>query len=146
MGYIVSSGIVFSIDKEPYIEIFDVTDYVIDSRTSIYSLSDLDKFDEIEILPDYSVISSQGVMKSENARTSQRIKRLSKFNFVCWFIFPPFSIILLILDRFDLFELTTGRLIVLGALSVSIILPFFSDIKVGNLSLKREKSKEDENG
>ncbi len=66
-------------------------------------------------------------------------KNFGRLNLICWIVIPLAVIILLILDGLGLYPFTTERLIVLGVGLLVILLPFFSEITVKNLSVKRDK-------
>lgn len=64
-------------------------------------------------------------------------KNFGRLNLICWIVIPLVVIILLILDGLGLYPFTTERLIVLGVGVLVILLPFFSEITVKNLTVKR---------
>lgn len=59
---------------------------------------------------------------------------------VCWILVPVLIAALLVLDAFGIYIFSTERLTVLGIGLLIILLPFFSEIKLKDLSVKREKS------
>ncbi len=68
--------------------------------------------------------------------------RFVRLGIICWIVIPVAVMILLILDGLGVYAFTTERLIVLGAGLLVILLPFFSEITVKNLSVKRDKDSE----
>lgn len=66
-------------------------------------------------------------------------KGFSRFSVICWILVPLAVIILLALDGLGLYAFTTERLIVLGVGLLTVLLPFFTEITVKNLSVKRDK-------
>lgn len=60
---------------------------------------------------------------------------------VCWIIIPLMAVILFVLDALSIYTFNTERLIVLGIGLLTILLPFFSEIKVKDFSIKRSKEK-----
>ena len=68
-------------------------------------------------------------------------KHFDILKFICWIIVPISIIILLVLDALKIYTFNTERLLVLGAGLVTILLPFFSEITVKDLTVKRNKTK-----
>ena len=54
---------------------------------------------------------------------------------------PLTAIVLLVLDALEIYTFNTERLLVLGTGLVTILLPFFSEITVKDLTVKRNKTK-----
>lgn len=54
---------------------------------------------------------------------------------------PISIVILLVLDALGIYTFNTERLLVLGVGLVTILLPFFSEITVKDLTVKRNKTK-----
>ena len=69
---------------------------------------------------------------------SQSKKQLSRIEIICWCIIPCIIILLLILEGFGLYSFTNERLIIIGACVIVILLPFFSEITIKNISLKKD--------
>lgn len=57
---------------------------------------------------------------------------------VCWIILPIALIALLILDATGIYTFTAERLLVLGVGLLIILLPFFSEISVKDVSVKTD--------
>lgn len=72
-------------------------------------------------------------------RTIHNKKFFSGLSIICWIVVPLAVITLLILEGLGLYRFTTERLIVLGVGILIILLPFFSEITVKNISVKRNK-------
>ena len=70
-------------------------------------------------------------------KTSKQKKRIGRIEAICWFIVPFAIIILLVLDGMGIYSFTTERLIVIGICLLVVLLPFFSEITVKNLSIKK---------
>ena len=62
---------------------------------------------------------------------------------VCWGIVPVAGIVLLVLDALGLYSFNTERLIVLGVGLLIVLLPFFSEITVKDITVKRGKIHKD---
>ena len=60
---------------------------------------------------------------------------------VCWIVVPVIVIILLVLDALGVYVFNSERLMVLGIGLLIILLPFFSEITVKDLSVKRNKAR-----
>ena len=73
------------------------------------------------------------------AKTPDRIMKL-----FCWCLIPTAAALLLVLDGLCLYTFNDRRLLVLGMCLAVLLLPFFSEITVKNLSFKREKEEKRE--
>lgn len=71
--------------------------------------------------------------------TPRKIRHIDYIKVICWILVPILIVILLVLDALGIYSFNTERLIVLGTGLLSILLPFFSEITVKELSLKRNK-------
>lgn len=80
--------------------------------------------------------------KNKNSKKTglRNMKRSGSLGLICWIVIPLVVIVLLILDGLGVYSFTTERLIVLGAGLLVILLPFFSEITVKNISVKRDKN------
>lgn len=77
-----------------------------------------------------------------NVKTVHKKHRTDYLKTVCWMIVPVIVVALLVLDALDVYAFNTERLIVLGVSLLMILLPFFSEITVKDISVKRGKSGE----
>ena len=74
--------------------------------------------------------------------TVKKRKGFSCINIICWMILPTAIIILLVLDGFEIYTFNTERLIVIGACIIVVLIPFFNEITIKNISIKKtSKSK-----
>ena len=71
-------------------------------------------------------------------RKWRKKKRMHFIRFICWITIPFLIISALILDGVGIYSFTTERLIVIGACILSLLLPFFSEITVKGVSIKRD--------
>jgi hypothetical protein len=81
-------------------------------------------------------------MKKSTKKTSRKRKRRRRINrigLICWIIVPLAILTMLVLDGFGLYLFNTERLIVIGACILVLLIPFFSEITVTNVSIKKEK-------
>ena len=65
-------------------------------------------------------------------------KKLNCIRLICWIILPIAIITLLLLDALQLYIFNTERLIIIGACIFVVLIPFFKEITVKDISLKRE--------
>ncbi len=65
-------------------------------------------------------------------------KRINRIEIICWFFIPCSIIILLMLDGLGLYSFTTERLLIIGGCIIVVLLPFFSEITIKNISLKKD--------
>lgn len=77
--------------------------------------------------------------KSADKRTEKK-SRMDLLKPVCWAIVPIVVVALLILDAVGVYSFNNERLLVLGICLGVILLPFFSEITVKDLSVKRGKA------
>lgn len=98
-------------------------------------------------LPKYELLIQGSKSKVVKNREIDQKKRFNKLRIICWLILPLLCITLILLDVFSVYELTTNRLIVFGALSVFALIPCFKEITIGQISLKNaiEKQNEEKN-
>lgn len=63
---------------------------------------------------------------------------------LCWGILPLLCLILLLLDGFEIYLLSQYRLTLIGILFLIVLIPCFSEITIGEISLKNNKKKNKE--
>lgn len=76
--------------------------------------------------------------KRTHILTKKRCKDYLKT--VCWIIVPIIVVALLVLDALSLYIFNSERLMVLGIGLLIILLPFFNEISLKNLSVKRNQT------
>ena len=70
---------------------------------------------------------------------SQKSRRNHSYiRLICWIIIPVAIITLLILDALKLYTFNTERLIVIGVCILAVLIPFFKEITVKNISIVKE--------
>lgn len=88
-------------------------------------------------------------IRKRNTRISKsqikKKKSTDRFKYICWIIVPIITLTLIILDAFNIYSFNKERLIVIEIGLLVILLPFFSEITLKNLSLKRKFKNENEN-
>ena len=94
-------------------------------------------------LPSYEEIRTGAESKYINAQKKQKRRYINGLKLFCWGIIPILIVALFILDVFSLYPLTTERLILFGILILSLLLPFFGEIKVGEVTLSNKKKDEE---
>lgn len=79
-------------------------------------------------------IASKAISKA--VRTKQ--KKIDSIKPICWIVFPIIGIALLLLDALDVYKITSLRLLVFGVLVIIVLIPFFSEISLKDVTLKRK--------
>ena len=70
-------------------------------------------------------------------------KKIDAMRLICWGVIPVITSGLLVADAPGVYQFTHENLIVIGVCLAVILLPFFSEIKVKDLSVKRNRSGSD---
>lgn len=65
-------------------------------------------------------------------------KKKRSLKTVCWILLPIAVIALLVLDAIGIYSFTVERLLVLGVGLIIVLLPFFKEISVKNVSVKTD--------
>lgn len=148
LDYKVTVGIIFEGLIESHFDIYDVTEIAlkINGKNWKKLLEKASEKSKRENLIKYDVLSSTGKAKIRKAMNVKIGKNLNGLRNICWFVLPPITLLLLVLDKLGFYILTYERLIVIGALCLSLILPFFGEIKFGDLILKNATKEKDNDG
>ena len=67
-------------------------------------------------------------------------KSKSEIGVLCWVVVPIALVALLILDGIGLYKFNTERLLVIGACVMVTMFPFFEEITIKNISVKRDSN------
>lgn len=118
------------------VEFYDLTPKMSDSTIPISECGPTE-------LPSYEEIRTGAESKYINAQKKQKRRYINGLKLFCWRIIPALIIALFILDALSLYHLTTERLILFGILALSLLLPFFGEIKVGEITLSNKKKDEE---
>lgn len=118
------------------IEFYDFTDNVNDSSRLSYDFKPV-------AIPNYDSLRIGAESKYVNAQKEKRKTYINGLKIICWLIIPALVITFFLLDAFTSYHLTTERLILLGGLLLSILLPFFGEIKVGDITLSNMRKNKD---
>ncbi|MBO5938197.1 MAG: hypothetical protein J6Q82_01685 [Clostridia bacterium] len=70
-------------------------------------------------------------------KKKRKRKRLTRIGWICWVIIPITAAVFLILDGLGFYHFNTERLLVLGGCMLVMLIPFFSEITVHKVSLKK---------
>ena len=147
IGYPVETGLVFSTDTEPYFEVFKTNDYLeIKEEKEIINRFFHGTVNKDDKPIDYKIISNSAEPKINKTLSTRKNRYLDWYKFISWF-FCSVLIVLLIIENLGYINFTIERLIVMGVIIVVALIPFFSEIKIGDVSLKRPRpdgSKKDE--
>ncbi len=89
--------------------------------------------------------------KPKNEKDKKRKKRNRKngrhtkdsLKNLCWGILPLGITLMMVLDGLGIYAFTTERLLLLGALLLIVLLPFFNEITVKDLSVRRMSEKQE---
>lgn len=92
----------------------------------------------LDTLPSYASLSNRQESVRQIEVQKKQKKYINGFNIVCWIGVPIAGIALLLLDVLAIMPLTTERLIVLGVVLISVMLPFFKEISFKDVTLKRQ--------
>lgn len=79
------------------------------------------------------------------AQKKRKKRYINGLKVICWIVFPIIGVAIILLDIFSCFTLKTEYLFLMGGLSVAVLIPFFREIKIGEIELKnfkREKQEE----
>lgn len=77
---------------------------------------------------------------NKKSRKHKKRKKLNGVYLICWLIIPISTIGLLVMDAIGLYSFNTERMIVIGACVIIVLIPFFNEITIKNLSLKKDNN------
>ncbi|MBQ9248465.1 MAG: hypothetical protein IJ171_07770 [Ruminococcus sp.] len=95
-------------------------------------------------VPTYQFLKLGFSSKREKAQNTKRKKYINGLKIACWGIIPMLIATVIFLDAFNIYPATTERLFIYGALLLSILLPFFGEIKIGEVSLLQKNKRKEE--
>lgn len=78
-----------------------------------------------------------GQIKKET-RKNKKKKHLKTICLLCWIILPLGIISTIVLDGLGIYILNNERLLIIGACILVMLIPFFSEITVKNISFKKD--------
>lgn len=101
----------------------------------------------------YKNVVAKPLLKTNDHIRKCTVKNLKKYTkkkrrkdylkCICWFLVPLLTIILVLLDALNIYSFNKERLTVIEIGVLVILLPFFSEITLKNLSVKRNKTQND---
>ena len=96
-------------------------------------------------LPSYEVLTIGARQKAINKQKEDQEKKIAALKWLCWLILPAVCLALVLLDAFEVYTLSSLRLITIGAGAAVSLIPCFKEIKIGEITLKNiiEKQKEE---
>lgn len=118
-------------------EILNISDELLTPKYELSS-DDLQNKATKKVLS-YQTLQNGAESKLATQRQVKREKSIDKIKPICWGVVPVIGLILLLLDAFEKYVFNTERLIVLGIILIVVLLPFFSEISFGEVSVKRKK-------
>lgn len=118
------------------VEFYDFTKKITDYKVPISECGPTN-------LPSYEEIRTGAESKYISTQKKQKRRYINGLRIVCWGVVPVLIIAIFILDMQALYPLTTERLILLGILILTLLLPFFGEIKVGEVTLSNKKKDEE---
>lgn len=131
----VSMSLVFEIEQAPYFQVLDVSGIVYGNED--YNTADLLNTDKLYKPIAYKTINTSSETKKLLKKADKLQEKMDSLALICWLLILPISIILMVLDAFDVYSLNTERLILLGAIVIIFILPFYSEISIKDVYMKR---------
>ena len=75
--------------------------------------------------------------KKARKASCKKKKRLGCICTICWIIIPIIIVTMLLLDGLGIYPFNTQRLLVIGGCVLVVLLPFFSEITIKNISIKK---------
>ncbi len=95
-------------------------------------------------LPPYKTLTVGAKRKAIDKEEAKQEKRINILKLICWGIFPAICMALLLLDAFEIYTLSVLRLTTIGAGAIAALIPCFKEIKIGEISLKNQVDKQNE--
>lgn len=131
-----SCSLVFGIEKTPYFEVLEVSDIIYNDAPIDFNELLLDH--PLGFPISYNNMTAGAATKAIIQKQEKKRRKIDKIKPFCWVIFPVIGVVLLGLDAFDIYKLTTLRLVLLGAIVLLVLVPFFSEITLKDFSFKRK--------
>ena len=132
----VTCSLVFGANSSAGFEVVDVTEYVYNNIETA-DLTEIMAPQPLKKPVSYQIMQASATNKAVSNRLKRKQKKVDRIKWLCWLLFPALAIVLLLLDAFGIYQITALRLSVIGAAVVIILIPFFSEISLKDVSLKR---------
>lgn len=127
-----------ALDSDNDVKIFDVSKLV-------YTPNKNDLCDDsylVDSIPDHKVLQNDLYERNEAVADAKKQEKQDLLNKVCLTLFPIYGLLFLVLDYRKIYTITIERLCFIGMITIVILLPFFTEIKIGSwIYLKRENKK-----
>ena len=127
-----------ALDSDNDVKIFDVSKLV-------YNPNKNDLCDDsylVDRIPDHKVLQNDLYERNEAVVDAKKQEKQDLLNKVCLTLFPIYGLLFLVLDYRKIYTITIERLCFIGMITIVILLPFFTEIKIGSwIYLKRENKK-----
>ena len=94
-------------------------------------------------LPSYEILTIGARQKAITKQKEEQKKKIAALKWLCWGVFPLIFLSLILLDYFDIYNLSTLRLTAIGVGAAVTLIPCFKEIKIGEITLKNIIEKED---
>ena len=133
----VPCSLVFEVNHPPYFEVLEVSDIIYNDAP--INLDELLSEHPLSSPVSYDNISAGATAKVITQKKKEKQNKIDKIKPLCWVLFPIIGAILLLLDAFDVYILTPLRLILIGAVAILVLVPFFSEITLKDFSFKRKE-------
>ena len=75
---------------------------------------------------------------NQKRRNKRRQKKLTAIGILCWIALPFAVVTLLVLDGIGVYRFNTERLLVMGVCVLVALIPFFEEITIKNISVKKK--------
>jgi hypothetical protein len=79
------------------------------------------------------------VRKKASAKGKKK-KHRHRICFVCWLVVPLVALAALVLDGLGIYPFTAERLLAIGACLFVLLIPFFNEITVKNVSIEKDNA------
>lgn len=116
-------------------DIYDFTDRIRDNTIAIDDCL-------LEDFPNYTTLKKENKSKLFSVRKKRKKQYIDGLRKVCWRYIPIGMLIVLIFDGIGLYSLNIERLVAFGIIILSLLVPFFGEIKFGDLTLTNKKEKD----
>ena len=119
-------------------DFYDFTEKIKDASTPISQCGPIN-------IPAYETIKTGAKSKFIDSQKKKKRKYITGLRIACWGVIPLIIALIIFLDVKAYYPLTTERLILYSVLFLSLLLPFFGEIKIGDFfTLSHKKKDEDE--
>lgn len=92
-------------------------------------------------LPPYEILVIGARQKAIDKQQKKQEKKIVALRWLCWLIFPLICLALVLLDAFNIYTLSSLRLITIGVGAAVALIPCLKEIKFGELVIKMMNDK-----